>query len=75
MDEALRSTGRAILVSSLTTNAAFGALMFSAHAGAASLGLTLLIGVSCCAISALVVLPAVLVLLPRSRDARARESG
>lgn len=66
VDEALRSTGRAILVSSLTTSAAFGALMFSAHAGAASLGLTLLIGVTCCALTALVVLPAALVLVRRT---------
>ena len=67
VDEALRSTGRAILVSSLTTGAAFGALLFAAHAGAASLGLTLLIGVGCCAVTSLVVLPAVLVLLKPRR--------
>ncbi len=62
-NEALRSTGRAILVSSLTTSMAFGALLLSAHAGSASLGLTLLIGVSCCMVTALVSLPAVLLLL------------
>ncbi len=65
VDEAVNSTGRAILVSSLTTAAAFGALLFAAHAGAASLGLTLLIGVACCGLSALVVLPCTLTLLER----------
>lgn len=65
VDEALRSTGLAVLVSSLTTIMAFGALLFSSHGGTSGLGLTLLIGVSTCCIASLIVLPALLVTLQR----------
>ena len=61
-------TGRGILVAALTTILGFGTLMISRHQGMFGLGLTLTLGVTCCMIAALVVLPAVL----RVIDSRAR---
>jgi predicted exporter len=55
--------GRGVLVVALTTVLGFGSLMISRHRGLASLGLTLTIGVICCMLTALVVLPAVLRML------------
>lgn len=59
------ATGRGILVAGLTTILGFGTLMTARHAGLASLGLTLALGVSFCMAAALIVLPAVLGLLAR----------
>ena len=67
VSETLRSTGRAVLVSSLTTCAAFGSLVLARHGGASSLGLTLLLGVSACMVISLVFLPALLLLFRPSR--------
>jgi hopanoid biosynthesis associated RND transporter like protein HpnN len=58
------STGRGILVAALTTVFGFGTLMISRHQGLFSLGLVLAIGVSCCMLTALVFLPALLRLVP-----------
>ena len=57
------STGRGIMVAALTTILGFGTLMLSHHHGLASLGLILTLGVSCCMLTALIFLPAVLRLL------------
>lgn len=54
------STGRGIMVAALTTILGFGTLMFAQHRGMASLGLALTLGVSCCMLTALVFLPALL---------------
>ena len=55
-----RSTGRGILVAALTTILGFGTLMIAQHRGLASLGLVLTLGVTCCMLTALVFLPAML---------------
>jgi predicted RND superfamily exporter protein len=52
--------GRAILVMALTNMISFGTLLTSSHRGLSGLGFTLMLGVSCCMLSALVFLPAVL---------------
>jgi hopanoid biosynthesis associated RND transporter like protein HpnN len=65
------ATGRGILVTGLTTVLGFGTLITARHAGMASLGLALTLGVSFCMLSALVFLPAVLQLRDRSRQKRA----
>jgi len=72
---AVVGTGRAILLSALTTMLAFGTLGISRHRGLASFGWVLLIGVGCCLIASLVVLPAVLELVRRFKDGRASRSG
>ncbi len=63
--QAVLTTGKAILVSSLTTMCAFGSLMLAAHGGARDLGFTLLLGVGACLVSSLVVLPALLDVVSR----------
>jgi hypothetical protein len=63
MDVVLRHTGRAILISSLTTMIGFGSLSLASHRGLASLGLVLLLGVGSCLVSSILVLPNLLVVL------------
>jgi hopanoid biosynthesis associated RND transporter like protein HpnN len=57
--------GRAILVMALTNMISFGTLMVSSHRGLAGLGFILALGVTCCMLTALVFLPALLRLLSR----------
>jgi hopanoid biosynthesis associated RND transporter like protein HpnN len=66
------ATGRGVLVAGLTTVLGFGTMLIARHEGMASLGLALTIGVSCCMVAALVLLPAVLHLGDRARLARER---
>jgi predicted RND superfamily exporter protein len=54
------ATGFGIMVKALTTVLGFGTLMIAQHRGMASLGLILAIGVTCCMLTALVFLPALL---------------
>ncbi|MCZ7637161.1 MAG: MMPL family transporter [Verrucomicrobia bacterium] len=60
-----RSTGRAVLLSALTTIFGFGSLMVAEHAGIASLGLVMAVGTATCMVAGLTVLPALLRLLGR----------
>jgi hopanoid biosynthesis associated RND transporter like protein HpnN len=55
-----KSTGKAVLVSALTTMAGFGSLMLAHHQGIASLGYVMSIGVATCMIAGLGVLPCLL---------------
>jgi len=55
-----RATGQGIMVAALTTILGFGTLMISNHRGIKSLGLALSLGVTCCMLTALVFLPALL---------------
>ncbi len=59
------SVSRAILISALTTIFSIGNLAFSAHAGTASMGLLLALGVSISLICALILLPSLLALKNR----------
>jgi hopanoid biosynthesis associated RND transporter like protein HpnN len=54
------STAAAVLITSLTTMMGFGSLMLAGHRGLQSLGRVLTIGVCCCMVTSLVLLPAVL---------------
>jgi uncharacterized protein len=60
-----KSTGKAVLVSALTTIAGFGSLIPAKHQGIASLGAVMSVGVATCMIAGLTFLPAVLTLLIR----------
>ena len=62
-----KSTGKAVLVSALTTIAGFGSLIPAKHQGIASLGIVMSIGVATCMIAALTFLPALLNLLDARR--------
>ncbi|MEE9167968.1 MAG: MMPL family transporter [Candidatus Neomarinimicrobiota bacterium] len=54
------STGKAILLTSLTTMLAFGSLVFSIWRGYGSLGIALLIGVGTCFLTTVIILPGIL---------------
>ncbi|MDB6055043.1 MAG: putative exporter of the superfamily [Verrucomicrobiales bacterium] len=58
-----KSTGKAVLVSGLTTVAGFGSLMLAKHQGIASLGFVMSVGIATCLIASLTFLPALLILL------------
>ena len=55
-----KSTGRAVVLSGLTTIVAFASLLIGRHEGIRSLGLVMTIGVTGCLIAALALLPALL---------------
>ena len=61
------STAAAILLTSATTMVGFGSMMFARHQGLQSLGQVLTIGVFCCLLASLVVLPTLLSWLTRHR--------
>jgi hopanoid biosynthesis associated RND transporter like protein HpnN len=54
------STGRAVILSAMTTTFAFASLLIGAHRGIRSLGLVTTIGVISCLVAALVLLPSLL---------------
>ena len=60
-----RSTGKAVLVSGLTTIAGFGSLILAKHQGIASLGIIMSVGVATCMFVGLTFLPALLNLLEK----------
>jgi hopanoid biosynthesis associated RND transporter like protein HpnN len=62
-----RSTGKAVLVSGLTTIAGFGSLILGKHRGIESLGYVMSIGLATCMIAGLTFLPALLNLILRWR--------
>ncbi len=62
-----RSTGKAVLVSGLTSIAGFGSLILAQHRGIQSLGQVMAIGLSTCMIAGLTFLPALLNLLGHIR--------
>ncbi len=61
-----RSTGKAVLVSGLTTIAGFGSLVLAKHEGIESLGWIMSVGVATCMITGLTFLPVLLNLLKRA---------
>jgi len=58
----LKYTGRAILLTSLTTMIGFGSMGLASHRGLAGLGQTLFFGVGCCFLSSIIALPAIITL-------------
>jgi len=58
-----RSTGKAVLVSGLTTIAGFGSLIIAQHRGISSLGFVMAIGTATCMFAGITTLPAILNLL------------
>jgi hypothetical protein len=69
-----RSTGKAVLVSGLTTIAGFGSLTLAKHQGIQSLGYVMSIGLTTCMLAGLTALPALLNLLLRFQKVK-RPSG
>ena len=69
-----KSTGKAVLVSGLTTIAGFGSLALAKHRGIESLGYVMATGVATCMIAGLTFLPALLNLLLRRGRAKKQPS-
>ncbi len=63
----LKSTGKAILLTSLTTMAGFGSLMLGTYRGFASLGMLLAIGVASCFLTTVLYLPSIIGLTKRGQ--------
>jgi hypothetical protein len=55
-----KSTGQGVILSSLTTMIGFGSLMVADHQGVHSLGLVLTLGVGCCLLASITLLPSIL---------------
>lgn len=66
----LNSTGRAILLTSLTTIAGFGSLLLAKYRGFGSLGSLLVIGVAACFLTSLVFLPSLVKLIKGKEEPR-----
>ncbi len=71
--EAYRRTGPAVAAAGLTTSAAFFSILLMRFRGFAELGLVAGVGVLLCLLSAMVFLPAILVVYGRRRHDRDRE--
>ena len=67
LDDLLRGTGSAVIISALTTMVGFAALMLGKHGAMLSLGLSMVIGIATCLAASILVLPALLLLLKRAR--------
>ncbi len=67
------STAAAIVVTSATTMLGFGSMMFAKHQGLRSLGQVLTLGVFCCLVSSLFLLPALLSKLGPGSDSAESE--
>ncbi len=63
----LSSTGKAVLLTSLTTILAFGSMMFSPFRGYASLSWALIFGVGACFLTTMIILPAFMGLLDKKK--------
>jgi predicted RND superfamily exporter protein len=60
IDKVFSTTGRAILLTSLTTIAAFGSFLFSLYRGLSTTGIILSIGIAVCFVTSVCFLPALL---------------
>ena len=63
-----KSTGKAVLLTSLTTMLAFGSLFFATYRGLGSLGIALFIGVGTCFFTTVLIMPAVIELLDNHNE-------
>jgi hopanoid biosynthesis associated RND transporter like protein HpnN len=62
-----RSTGKAVLLTSITTMLAVGSLFFATYRGLGSLGIALFIGVGACFLTSVILLPAMLGLIGKAK--------
>ena len=66
------STGKAVMLTSLTTMLAFGSLIFATYRGLGSMGSALFIGVGTCFLTSIIILPALLTLVEKSLERRSQ---
>ncbi|NBU68279.1 MAG: hypothetical protein EBS49_01400 [Verrucomicrobia bacterium] len=69
------STGKAVVLSALTTLFGFGSMLVGQYRGLVSLGLVMSLGVLSTLISAIVILPQILVLMERAKGEEERDPG
>lgn len=67
LETVVRGTGGAIAVAALTTIIGFAGLTVSAHGGMTSFGSLMMVGIGCCLLATVLVLPALLLVLGRVR--------
>ncbi|PRQ07057.1 MMPL family transporter [Enhygromyxa salina] len=66
LDEVIRGTGNAVVLSSLTTMVGFAGLLLGRHLGMVQLGATMVIGIGCTLVASVLMLPALLLLLDKA---------
>lgn len=66
LDDLVRSTGGAVVLSAVTTIASFAALILGEYGGMKTIGLAMVLGISSCLVASLLVLPALLAVLKRA---------
>ena len=71
----IRFTGRAILLTSLTTMIGFGSIGLASHRGMAGMGQILFLGVGTCFITSAFVLPSVITLMDRITNGKFSKKG
>ena len=64
------STGKAVMLTSITTMLAFGSLVFATYRGLGSLGIALFIGVGTCFLTSVIILPALLGLIEQGNNSQ-----
>jgi predicted RND superfamily exporter protein len=70
VEDAIHHTGRAVVMTSLTTMVGFGSLVFAQYRGLATMGGLALLGVGLCLIASLTILPALLKITEDSEAVR-----
>lgn len=70
-----RTTGKALVLTTLTTTAGFGSLALAGHPGLKSMGLLAILGCFCCLVAALVTLPSILAIFAGGHDGSADAAG
>jgi len=72
---AVSSTGKAVIMTTLTTLIGFGSIAFSSHKGLAGLGMTVVIGMAFCMAITLILLPALKAAFIKGRTEPAEGDG
>ena len=67
------STGKAVILSALTTLFGFGSMLFGEYRGLVSLGMVMSLGILCCLVSAVGILPQILALQDRAAGEEDRD--
>jgi uncharacterized protein len=71
--EAMSFTGRAVVISTMTSLAGFGSLIFSRYSGLKSIGILAVMGLALCLVTAVFVLPSLIAI--GQRDSRGNKRG
>ena len=75
LTDVMTNTGRALVLTSLTTAIAFGSISFASHRGMAGMGQLLVLGVGGCLVASLVLLPALMKIFFRDKESQLQKKG